>query len=147
MINLNNYIIEAWSGVKRQTNNAEIEVWCEEMGIKDYTINSKGVIDVGGNVWLYKLVKKNDFKELPYKFGTVTGYFDIGENKKLVSLKNCPNEVGGHFGCRNCPQLDSLEECPKEVGKGFYCVGCKREFTKEEVKSLCKVKGKIHIVV
>ena len=144
MKHINTYINEAWSGVKQQSIKADIESWCDEMGIKNYTINSKGEIDVDGNVWLYK---KNDFKELPYKFGTVTGYFDIGENKKLTSLKNCPDEVRGSVGCRNCPQLDSLEWCPEEVGKNFYCFGCKREFTEKEVKSLCKVKGKIHTIV
>ena len=147
MKNLNTYINEAWSGIKQQSIKADIEAWCDDMGIKNYTINDKGEIDVNGNVWLYKLLKKNDFKELPYKFGTVTGYFDIGENKKLTSLKNCPDYVGGAFGCRNCPQLDSLEGCPKEVRGGFFCYGCKKKFTKEEVKSLCKVKGKIHIEV
>jgi hypothetical protein len=33
----------SWSGVKQQVNKAEIEAWCEEMGIKNYTINSKGI--------------------------------------------------------------------------------------------------------
>ena len=147
MKNLNTYITEAWNGVKQQSIKADIEAWCDDMGINNYTINSKGEIDVDGDVWLYKFMKKNDFKELPYKFGVVTGYFDIGENKKLTSLKNCPDEVRGSFGCRNCPQLDSLEWCPEEVGKNFYCFGCKREFTEGEVKSLCKVKGKIHTIV
>ena len=60
MKNLNNYIIEAWSGVKKQSIKAEIEAWCEEMGIKNYTINSKGEIDVNGNIDL----ADKDFKEL-----------------------------------------------------------------------------------
>ena len=141
MIKLNNYINEAWSGVKKQTSIdiEAIEVWCEEMGIKNYTINSKGEIDVSRSVDL----SKRGFKELPYKFGTINGYFDIGENKKLTSLKNCPDYVGDLFSCSLCPQLDSLEGCPKEVKGNFWCRKCKREFTEEEVKSLCKVKGKI----
>ena len=104
MIKLNKYINEAWGGVKKQSLKAEIEAWCEEMGIENYTINSKGEIDVDGKV---DLGRKN-FEELPYKFGTVTGYFDIRECKNLISLKNCPNEVGKHFSCGLCPQLDSL---------------------------------------
>ena len=110
------------------------------MGIRNYTINSQGEIDVNENVWLYKSLKKNDFKELPYKFGTVTGYFDIGENKKLTSLKNCPDYVGDYFSCSSCKELDSLNGCPKKVGEDFWGYDCKRQFTKEEVKSLCKVK-------
>ena len=133
----------SWGGVKRQSIKAEIEAiksWCEEMGIKDYTINSKGEIDVDESVDLdYK-----NFKELPYKFGKVIGFFDIGNNPNLTSLKNCPNYVTELFACNKCPQLDSLEGCPKKVSTRFYCYGCKREFTKEEVKSLCKVSNNIY---
>ena len=131
----------SWSGVKRQTNNAEIEAWCEEMGIRNYTINSQGEIDVDGNVDLDDI----DIEELPYKFGIVTGGFDIDHCKNLISLKNCPDKVGLYFSCSDCAQLVSLEGCPKEVGGHFYCNECKRRFTKEEVMSLCKVKGTSHI--
>ena len=143
MIKLNNYINEAWSGVKKHTNNAEIEAWCEEMGIKNYTINPKGEINVDGSVDL----RNKNLKELPYKFGEVNRYFSLNSNKNLTSLKNCPNYVKEYFTCSLCSQLDSLEGCPEKVDGDFYCVKCKREFTKEEVKSLCKVKGKIHIVL
>ena len=129
----------SWNGVKKQANNTNIKAWCEEMGIQNYTINSKGEIDVNGNInFDYK-----DFKELPYKFGTVMGYFDVGNNSNLTSLKNCPDYVTELFACDFCPQLDSLEGCPKEVGLKFFCGGCKRKFTENEVRSLCKVKGSI----
>ena len=111
------------------------------MRIRNYTINSQGEIDVNGNV----ILSRQHFKELPYKFGTVTGYFDIGECKNLISLKNCPDKVELFFACNRNPQLDSLEGCPKEVGKNFYCYSCKRKFTEEEVKSLCKVKDDVLI--
>ncbi len=143
MIKLNNYINEAWSGVKKHTNNAEIEAWCEEMDIEEYTINSQGEIDVGRSVTL----DGKSIVELPYKFGIVRGYFSLDGCKKLISLKNCPNYITRMFDVDNCSALESLEGCPKEVGKDFYCRGCKREFTKEEVQSLCKVKGYIHISV
>ena len=136
MKTLNNYIIEAWGGVKKQSYEQEIKSWCEEMGIKNYTINDKGEIDVD---WSVNLRDKN-FEELPYKFGTITGYFDIGNNPNLTSLKNCPDFVKGSFSCSLCPQIDSLEGCPKEVGGDFYCYDCKRKFTKKEVMSLYKVK-------
>ena len=48
----------SWNGIKKQVNKAEIEAWCEEMGIKNYTINSKGEIDVDGSVsFTYKIFK------------------------------------------------------------------------------------------
>ena len=136
MKKLNNYITEAWSGVKKHTNNANIEAWCKEMGIKNYTINSKGEIDVDGGVDL----ANKDFKELPYKFGGVNGWFILAYNKKLISLKNCPNEISGYFDVDSCSTLKSLEGCPKKVESKFYCRNCKQQFTKEEVMSLCKVK-------
>ena len=139
MKKLNNYVSEAWSGVKKHTNNAEIAAWCDEMSIKNYTINSQGEIDVNGIVNL----RGKDFKELPYKFGKVNGTFSFYRCKNLKSLKNCPNYVGGYFSCNSCSQLDSLKGCPKEVDVDFYCCDCKRKFTKKEVMSLCKVNGGI----
>ena len=130
----------SWNKVKQITNNQLIIDWCEEMGIKDYTINSKGEIDVDGDVDISYI----DFEELPYKFGRVSGFFDVSYNKNLKSLKNCPSKVRKWFSCSNCPQLDSLEGCPKEVKNyNFWCYNCKRDFSKEEVQSLCKVKGDI----
>ena len=143
MKTLNTYINEAWSGVKRQSIKVEIEDWCEEMDIKKYTINDKSEIDVGGNVDLY--MDNKGFKELPYKFGIVDGYFSLSDSKNLISLKNCPDYVGEFFSCSHCPQLDSLKGCPKEVMGYFYCDRCKRKFTEEEVESLCKVKKKIYV--
>ena len=135
MKNLNNYITEAWSGVKKQSLKADIKTWCEEMGIQKYTINSKGEIDVNWNVDL----RYSDFEELPYKFAKVTGYFSVMMCLNLKTLKNCPDEVGGYFSCYYCSKLFSLEGCPKKVGKFFNCGNCGREFTEKEVKSLCKV--------
>ena len=141
MKNLNNYIHEAWSGVKKQSLKAEIEAWCEEMGIEKYTINPQGEIDVNGSVEL----TNRGFKELPYKFGKVRGYFNIGDCKNLTSLKNCPYFVGDSFACDFCSKLNSLEGCPKEVGGSFWCGRCKGEFTKEEVMVLCIVKKNIEL--
>ena len=131
----------SWGGVKKQANRATIEAWCDKMDIEKYIINSQGEIDVNGNVDL----SCKDFKELPYKFGEVKGYFSLRKCKNLTSLKNCPDYVTNLFSCICCPKLDSLEGCPKEVGKNFYCFGCERDFAEEEVRSYCKVKGKVGI--
>ena len=127
----------SWKGVKNQTNIENIKAWCDEMGIEDYTINSKGEIDVDGDVMLMD----NDFKELPYKFGKVTGFFTLESCKNLISLKNCPEIIlpNHMFNVDYCSKLNSLEGCPKKVGGLFYCRDCKRHFSKEEVRSLCEV--------
>ena len=125
----------SWGGVKKQSIKADIEAWCEEMRIENYTINSKGEIDVDG----YVNLRKKDFKELPYKFGKVDGIFAMANCNNLISLKNCPDEVSRYFDVDDCPQLDSLEGCPKKVEGLFYCRDCKRCFPKEEVRSLCEV--------
>ena len=134
----------SWNGVKKYTNNINIKAWCEEMGIESYTINSKGEIDVDGDVDL----SRRYFKELPYKFGVVKGFFNLDGCEKLISLKNCPNETNGYFSCGDCTKLDSLTGCPKEVWSNFYCnffcKDYKRKFTEEQVRSLCKVKGNIY---
>ena len=130
----------SWNGVKKQTNKVNIETWCEEMKIENYTINSQGEIDVNGDVSFTGC----NIKELPYKFGRVTGYFSLTSNPNLTSLKNCPDCVDKWFACDECEKLESIGGCPKEVGQSFYCNDCKRKFTKEEVRSLCKVKGSIY---
>ena len=130
----------SWGGVKQQSIKVDIEAWCEEMEIENYIVNSQGEIDVEGDAWL----NGRDFKELPYKFGKVNGYFSLAHNKNLTSLKNCPNEVSGSFDIDGCSQLSSLEGCPKKVGGYFWCRKCKIKFTKKEVLSLCKASNGIN---
>ena len=130
----------SWKGVKQTINIEDIKSWCEEMCIKNYTINSKGEIDVDGNVEL----DSRDFKELPYKFGRVNGWFSLNRCKNLVSLKNCPDYIDTSFDVDYCSKLDSLEGCPKEVGGDFYCKDCKRKFKEKRIRSLCKVEDNIY---
>ena len=128
----------SWNGVKQQINKAEIEAWCDEIGIENYIINDKGEIDVDG----YVNLREKDFKKLPYKFGKITGpegIFNMYDCKNLISLKNCPDEVSRYFDIDGCSQLESLNGCPKKVETKFFCRNCKRKFSKKEVKSLCEV--------
>jgi hypothetical protein len=92
-----------------------ISLICKKYGIKNYTINSDGSIDVNGNVDLYD----ESLTELPLTFNKVTGYFDCSDNK-LTSLKGCPRWVGNWFSCSN-NQLTSLEFSPDYVGSNFWC--------------------------
>ena len=137
----------SWNGVKKQVNKADIEAieaWCEEMGIEDYTINSKGEIDVNDCIE-FEFKTNNDFKELPYKFGTVTGYFSLDGCINLISLKNCPTKIESSFYCNDCSQLVSLEGCPKEVGENFMIRRSKKRFTQTEIRKKCKVLFRIEV--
>ena len=98
----------------------EEEVWlndkiCKKYGIKNYTINKDGSIDVDGHVDFFneKLTK------LPLKFNKVNGYFSCANNK-LTSLEGCPKEVNGSFYC-SYNKLTSFEFAPKIIRVEFIC--------------------------
>jgi hypothetical protein len=101
--------------LKRYENHEDIHAICRKYGIRNYTINSDGSIDIDGDVDLtYKISEK-----LPLKFGDVSGDFYCRHNN-LTSLEGCPESVGGDFACSD-NKLTSLEGCPKSVGGHFYC--------------------------
>ena len=115
--------------------------WLDEMGVKNYTINEDYTIDVEGSVDLFNkgLDKFPDY----IKFGKVSGSFGCNYNQ-LTSLEGCPHTVYESFSC-NANQLVCLKGCPREVGGNFYCSGNKKQFSKKEVKKVCKVKGYINV--
>ena len=95
----------------------EIHDICEELFIKEYTINTDGSIDVDGNVYISNL----DLSKLPLKFNIVHGSFDCSYNN-LTTLDGSPKVVGGFFSV-SYNKLTSLEGSPKEVGIKLYCTG------------------------
>ena len=117
-------------------DTSNIDSICKEFGIKNYTINSDGSIDVDGDVRL----ENEGLTKLPLKFGEVTGDFSCHGNKlitlegapqslvrsfychsnQLTSLEGGPREVGAYFDCGD-NQLTSLEGAPLSVGGYFYC--------------------------
>ena len=74
---------------------------------------------------------------------TVDGDFRCSKNQ-LTSLEGGPRTVGGYFWCSH-NQLTSLDGCPKTVNGDFRCAHNKKKFTREEVKKVCNVKGKIYV--
>ena len=112
--------------------------WLDEYGIKNYTLDDKGEIDVDGDVDL----SYRGLKEFPsyIQFGTVKGGFECYYNN-LTSLRGCPRVVKKSFYCHNnnllslkgSPEtvdedfdcsfnnLTTLEGAPKKVGGDFYC--------------------------
>jgi len=101
--------------IKLYESFEDIDSICSKYGIKNYTINSDGTVDVDGNVNLYN----KDLTKLPLKFGKVSGYFDCDTNQ-LTSLEGCPKSVSGYFAC-GYNNLKSLEFCPQSVGGNFGC--------------------------
>jgi hypothetical protein len=95
-------------------NKQEIEKWLIKYKIKNYTIHDDLTVDVDGDV---DLIATN-ITGLPFKFGKVTGFFDIYENHNLTSLYNCPDYVGDYFDCSH-NNIKSLQYCPKYVG-GYF---------------------------
>ncbi len=125
-----------------------------------YEIDKEGLCNVEGTVDL----SKRDLKEIPIRFGVVQGSFWCYDNQ-LTSLKNAPIKVTGCFDCCN-NKLTSLEFAPKEIGRSFWihsnnlttlryapkyvggeltCNDNAVRFTKEAVKSVCKVGYGIYV--
>ena len=117
-------------------------------------------VDVSGNFLCYN----NQLTSLENAPKSVSGGFYCNYNK-LTSLIGAPQSVGGNFNCDN-NQLTSLEGAPESIGGGFYChnnqltsldnapksvsgdFACYNnlvEFTEEQVKEVCNVKGNITV--
>ena len=74
---------------------------------------------------------------------TVDGNF-FCFNNNLTSLINAPSSVGDDFDC-SYNDLTSLAGAPKTVGGFFDCTDNPVKFTKEQVRAVCDVKGKVYV--
>ena len=63
----------------------------------------------------------------------------------LKSLEGAPKEVGRSFNCSKCTSLKDLTRAPKKVGMFFNCSNCGKQFTEEDVRAVCDVKGRITV--
>ena len=93
----------------------EIHDICEELFIKEYTINTDGSIDVDGNVYIRNLY----LSKLPLKFNIVHGSFDCSYNN-LTTLDGSPKVVGGFFNV-SYNKLTSLIGGPVNVKYSYVC--------------------------
>lgn len=93
---------------------------CEKYGIKNYTINPDGSIDVKGNV-KFECRSLNELGRLPLRFNKVTGIFSCYLNA-LTTLDGAPSYVGKSFICYH-NNLSNLKGGPKYVGGRFDCAG------------------------
>ena len=74
----------------------------------------------------------------------VVGSYLYAMFSQLTSLKGSPKRIGGDFMVYN-NNLTSLEGCPEYVGGDFDIANNTRQFTEEEVRAVCDVKGKVYI--
>lgn len=137
-----------------------ITSWLDEHGIKNYTINAKGEIDVDGDVDLYS----KGLTEFPsfIQFGTVKGNF-FCDNNRLTTLKGSPIEVSKVFDCSDnrlvslegaplrakyfdCSsnKLASLEGAPRKT-VFFNCKNNTTKFSKGDVMKVCNVEKDIYV--
>jgi hypothetical protein len=105
-----------------------------ERMIKQYIRNgSQGDMNLSGmNLTVLPDILKNV---------TVSGYFNCSYNN-LTSLDGAPKTVGGDFVCTQ-NQLTSLTGAPKTVGGDFFCFYNTVQFTEQQVKAVCDVKGRV----
>lgn len=82
----------------------------DSLNIENYTIDNNMIVNVNGDVNISDM----GIKEIPFKFGEITGEFNIAVNR-LESLNNMPLKVGGDFNCSK-NLLKSLDGCPKYIG-------------------------------
>ena len=70
------------------------------------------------------------------------------KNKNITSLTNGLFEFGkvsGYFDCSYNDSLKDLKGAPREVSGDFYCSTCGTQFTEEDVRKVCNVKGAIYV--
>lgn len=92
---------------------------CREFGIRNYTINKDGIVDVNGDVFLNMWKHGHISKFPPLKFGTVTGNF-ICNRMGLSTLEGCPRSIGGNLFCY-INRITSFVGGPTHVGGDIYC--------------------------
>ena len=92
-----------------------IDEICYEFGVRNYTINDDGSIDVKGDV----SIPTSGLTEIPITFNKVSGSFYC-QNSDLTTLKGSPRLVEGSFYCQK-NKLTDLKGSPKFIGGNFYC--------------------------
>jgi hypothetical protein len=100
-------------------SKSSIDAICKKYGIRNYTINEDGTVDVDGNVDIHNRGYDRGLEKIPLKFGYVSGDFYCSFNQ-LTTLEGSPNKVGGNFICSNS-QLTTLEGASNWVGGDFDC--------------------------
>ena len=124
--------------MKKDLNENEVIV-VDHIDRDNYEEYIGKTVKVKGNVDLNGLC----LTKLPINFTEVSGNFNCSFNQ-LTSLEGAPKSVGEDFACDH-NLLTSLGGAPESVGEDFYCRKTKVQFTREDVKKVCKVNGRIYV--
>ena len=122
-----------WTNVSREFN-----CW----GCKSLTSLEGAPKEVGGDFICWGCKSLTSLEGAPEKVG---GNFSCNNCASLTSLKGAPKNVGGDFNCYCCDSLTSLKGAPEKIGGDFNCSDNDMKFTKNDIKKVSNVKGKIYI--
>ncbi len=114
-----------------------------ELDLSDYGLTKLPEILKNVDVERYFICSVNKLTTLENSPKTVGGSFYCGNNQ-LISLKGAPTYVGSNFVCSN-NKLKSLDGAPKTVGGAFTCGNNSVKFTEAQVRTVCDVKGEVHV--
>jgi hypothetical protein len=107
-----------------------VKAKCDELRIKNYTINDDGTVDVNGDLNIYLIqdrIKKDEQNSILINFNKISGDVDISLRwgnwtrmfrGRVGQLPFTFNEVTGNFHA-NHNMLETLIGCPKKVGGCF----------------------------
>ena len=109
----------------------------------DYCNNLKSLVGTPKICRYFSCSCCNNLKSLEGCPDEVLVNFDCSGCINLTSLKGIPEKIPGFFDCSCCKSLKSLNNGPKKVGNYFNCEECGTQFTEEDVKKICDVKGDI----
>lgn len=120
-----------------------IELNVAESSFNKYvTINDDYTINLNFPVTFKNVIKNKRKYEFPeYIQFNDTKEFDVSE-LNLTTLRGCPKIVHGKFECDD-NKLASLDFCPEFVEGDFICKNNFKDFSKEEIRNVCKVGGNI----
>ncbi len=127
---------------------SKIKEYIKNNNVGDFSISGLGLTElpaslkdlkIGGTFFCYN----NSLTSLAGGPVSVGGQFYCNDNK-LTSLVGAPNSVVGDFDCSD-NDLNTLVGGPTSVGGDFWCYNRGLKFTKEQVRAVCDVTGKIRV--
>ena len=86
-----------------------------------------------------------EVEKLCYQLKNVDGDFICRYSSKLASMENFPEHIKGTLDI-SFTNIHSLKDIPKnmKVDGDFVCTGTGYDFTEEQIRDRCQVKGKVY---